>query len=159
MLYSSEFPKEVSAWPQVTTGPHRFGGSEFRFQRAEIGHLHSDGTLDIPFPLRVRDWLIAEGIVTPHHFLPKSGWTTFHVDETNAERALWLLRLSYLRYAVKQATKKRAGQNGDAERFVHELEQIAGSNLFTVSDTIAFPASGTRRLKPGTQSRKLLRPS
>jgi hypothetical protein len=110
MLYSSEFPKEVSAWPQVTTGPHRFGGSEFRFQRAEIGHLHSDGTLDIPFPLRVRDWLIAEGIVTPHHFLPKSGWTTFHVDETNAERALWLLRLSYLRYAVKQATKKGQGR-------------------------------------------------
>jgi hypothetical protein len=110
MLYSSEFPKEVSAWPQVTTGPHRFGGSEFRFQRAEIGHIHSDGTLDIPFPMRVRDWLIAEGIVTPHHFLPKSGWTTFHVDETNAERALWLLRLSYLRYAVKQATKKEQGR-------------------------------------------------
>jgi len=76
----------------------------------EIGHIHSDGTLDIPFPLRVRDWLIAEGIVTPHHFLPKSGWTTFHVDETNAERALWLLRLSYLRYAVKQATKKGQGR-------------------------------------------------
>ena len=127
-----QISQEVSAWPEVTVGPHRFGGRGFRFKQAEIGHIHPDGTLDIPFPMRAHDLLIAEGIVLQHHFQPKSGWTTFHTNEANVERALWLLRLSYLRYALKQATKEGLVQNGDAERLLHELEQIAGPNLFAV---------------------------
>jgi hypothetical protein len=126
-----QISEEVLAWVLVKVGPHPFGGREFRFQRAEIGHIHLDGTLDIPFPMRVRDWLIAEGIVIPHHFLPKSGWTTFQINETNVERALWLLRLSYLRYAVKQAEGGFV-RNCDAERLLRELERIAGPSLFAV---------------------------
>ena len=30
--------RAVSAWPGVTTGPHRFGGVELRFGRRELGH-------------------------------------------------------------------------------------------------------------------------
>jgi hypothetical protein len=51
----------VLAWPQVTAGPHRFGGTEYRFDQAEIGHIHHDGTLDTPYPMPVRNELIAEG--------------------------------------------------------------------------------------------------
>jgi Luciferase len=34
--------KEISAWPDVTIGPHRFGGIEFRLGKREMGHLHAD---------------------------------------------------------------------------------------------------------------------
>ena len=34
--------KEISAWPNVTIGPYRFGGIEFRLGKREMGHLHAD---------------------------------------------------------------------------------------------------------------------
>ena len=61
MNYLSRLEDEVSAWPNVSVHPHRFGGKEFRFGKAEIGHVHRDGTVDIPFPRAVRDALLEEG--------------------------------------------------------------------------------------------------
>jgi hypothetical protein len=98
------FENEVSAWPNVSVHPHRFGGREFRFRNAEIGHLHSNGTVDIPFPRAVRDALIEEGQAEEHRWVPNSGWTTFRVrGGTDVQHALELMRISYLRYALKSA--------------------------------------------------------
>jgi len=33
---------ELSRWPSVTAGPHRFGGTEFRVNNRQITHLHGD---------------------------------------------------------------------------------------------------------------------
>ena len=39
-----------------------------------------------------------------HRWVPNSGWITFHVrSEEDFNRAVWLLRLSCLRYAMKAA--------------------------------------------------------
>ena len=94
--------------PQVSTHPHRFGGREFRFGKAEIGHAHIGGILDIPFPRPVRGALPADGIAEGHHWVPNSGWITFriHSDE-DVKRAVWLLRLSYLRYSLKNTSDPR----------------------------------------------------
>lgn len=122
--------EEVCRWPHVTAAPHRFGGTEYRFSQAEIGHLHRDGTLDIPYPLPVRNQLIADAIVEKHHFLPESGWVTFHVNATNTERALWLLRLSYLRYAVKQSGRANGWESPQTQSLVGVLQETAGPALF-----------------------------
>jgi hypothetical protein len=61
MSYLSRLEDEISAWPNVSVHPHRFGGKEFRFGKAEIGHVHREGTVDIPFPRAVRDALLEEG--------------------------------------------------------------------------------------------------
>ena len=88
--------KEVSKWSGVTTAPHRFGGTEFRFGRREIGHMHGDYQADIAFPLKVRNQLIKEKSAQPHHILPRSGWITFRFEEEgDVERAIELFRLSY----------------------------------------------------------------
>lgn len=93
---------EVAGWEGVSTEPHRFGGIEFRFGKAEVGHIHGNGMLDIPFPLTIRSHLLAENVVSKHHVLPDSGWVTFMVrSENDVKCALWLLKLSYLRYALK----------------------------------------------------------
>jgi hypothetical protein len=42
--------EEVSTWPNVSVHPHRFGGREFLFDKAEVGHVHIGGIVDIPFP-------------------------------------------------------------------------------------------------------------
>jgi hypothetical protein len=71
--------QEVSGWQHVSVHPHRFGGMEFRFGDAEVGHTHIGGIVDIPFPRSVHDALLADGLAEEHHWVPNSGWVTFHV--------------------------------------------------------------------------------
>jgi len=94
--------KEVSKWPHISVHPHRFGGKEFRYQKAEVGHVHMGGILDIPFPLSIRNALLAEDLAEEHRWVPNSGWITFQIrNEQGLKHALWLMRLSYIRYALK----------------------------------------------------------
>ncbi len=86
----------VLGWPEVTAHPHRFGGTEFRLGKRELGHIHGDYLVDIPFPRKVRDEIVATGHAEPHHILPQSGWISFYLNETAAiERAIALFRQSF----------------------------------------------------------------
>jgi hypothetical protein len=88
--------KAVLRWPGVTGQPHRFGGLEYRVGRREIGHVHGDSLVDIPFPRRVRDELVAAGQARLHHVLPESGWVSVPLARSaDVEGAIALLRLSY----------------------------------------------------------------
>ncbi len=118
MTLMRRLEEEVAAWPNVSVHPHRFGGREFRFGNAELGHMHVGGKMDIPFPRPVRDALLAEGLAEQHRWIPNSGWTTFQVrGKGDLQHALWLMRLSHLRYALKTATDPR----GMLERESEEL--------------------------------------
>jgi hypothetical protein len=100
--HAQKFETEVSAWPHISVHPHRFGGREFRLEKAEVGHVHTWGAVDIPFTRAIRDALLEEALAEEHRWVPNSGWTTFHMrSEKDLEHALWLMRLSYLRYALK----------------------------------------------------------
>jgi len=88
--------------PGVSAHPHRFGGRVFRLGRSEVGHVHNDGAVEIPLTPSFRDELLAEGLAEKHRTSPESGWITFHVrSEKDVDHAAWLLRLSYLRFALK----------------------------------------------------------
>jgi len=105
MNYLKRLEEEILGWPNVSAHPHRFGATEFRFGSAEVGHVHTGGIVDIPFPRALRDALLAEGLAEEHHWVPNSGWTTFRIrNEHGLNHALWLMRLSYLRYALKTAS-------------------------------------------------------
>lgn len=65
--------REVAGWPGVEERPHRFGGVEFRVRGQEIGHLHGSRLADLPFPVKVREDLVAEGKARLHHVLPQTG--------------------------------------------------------------------------------------
>ncbi len=96
--------EEVSAWRGISVQPHRFGGKEFLFGSAEVGHMHEGGVVDIPFPRPIRDVLLAEHLAEEHRWVPDSGWITFRVrSEEDLQHAVWLMRLSYLRYTLKAA--------------------------------------------------------
>ena len=86
----------VTHWGEIEHGPHRFGGTEFRVGHREVGHVHGDSLVDIPFPLLVRDKLVKGGQAEPHHVLPKSGWVSIFLrDPDDVDRAIRLLRKSY----------------------------------------------------------------
>lgn len=104
MKYLEAIEAHVSRWPRVSMHAHRFGGKEFRLEQAEIGHLHLNGVLDIPFTRRIRDALIEHGLAEVHRYVPNSGWATFRIrSEADVKHGLKLLRLSYVRYLLKTA--------------------------------------------------------
>ena len=107
----------VSSWAEVSIHPHRFGGREFRFRAAEIGHVHNGGIVDIPFPRSIRDALLDERLAEAHRWVPNSGWITLRIrSEQDFDHALWLMRLSYLRYALKTAPDPHSLLNQESER-------------------------------------------
>jgi len=97
--------KAVSSWEKVEAHPHRFGGTEFRIGRREIGHIHGDTLVDIPFPTKIRDEIVASGEAQPHHILPETGWISFYLrEDADVERAIALFKRSY-EIAMKQKKK------------------------------------------------------
>jgi len=104
MTYWKQFEIQVSGWPNIATHPHRFGGREFRLGSAEVGHVHTGGIVDIPFPRAIHDELLTQGLAENHRWVPNSGWVTFQMrSQEDLHHALWLMRISYLRYALKSA--------------------------------------------------------
>lgn len=97
MSITERIEREVLGWPGVEARPHRFGEIEFRVRGREIGHLHGDRWVDLPFPVRVREELVAAGKARPHHVLPRTGWV-----RTTWKVALELFRLSYERLVMRE---------------------------------------------------------
>jgi hypothetical protein len=96
MTASQTIRSVVNAWPGISEAPGQFQAIEFRLGKREIGHLHGDRLLDVPFPRRVRDELVSSGAADPHHVMPESGWVSFRIRrDGDAERAVALLRRSY----------------------------------------------------------------
>jgi len=89
-------------WNGMEAHPHRFGGTEFRIGRREIGHIHGDYLVDIPFPKRIRDEIVSAKEAEPHHILPETGWISFYLrEEGDIAKAIDLLKRSY-EIALKQ---------------------------------------------------------
>lgn len=91
----------------VTSGIHRFGGTEYKLGKREIGHVHGNHLVDIPFPLKVRNELVENGEAEPHHILPESGWVSVYLkNETDIDNAINLLKLSYQIASEKISSKE-----------------------------------------------------
>jgi Luciferase len=50
----------------VSDGDHHFGGTEYKLGKREIGHIHGDFLIDIPFPSKVRNAIIDKAEAEPH---------------------------------------------------------------------------------------------
>ena len=99
---SKQLVETLLTWQGIETHPHRFGGTEFRIGKREIGHIHGDTLVDIPFPKKIRDEIVAAKEAEPHHILPETGWVSFYLrEEADVERAISLLKRSY-EIALKQ---------------------------------------------------------
>ena len=100
----------VMSWPGVLSQPHRFGGIEFRVGSKEMGHMHGSRLADFPFPMSVRDRLVKEGKVRPHHILPKSGWVSYWInDESDIDPVVKLFQMQYERLGRSILTGKVNG--------------------------------------------------
>ncbi len=118
VAHLKKLERQACQWPGISAGPHRFGGRVFRLGRSEVGHVHNDGAVEVPFPRSLRDELLAQGLAESHRTAPDSGWITFHVRrEMDINHAVWLLRISYLRFVLKAVPDP-------GKRFEQESERL-----------------------------------
>ena len=95
--YIDDIESEVLSWRNTTTHLHKFGGIQFDVAQKEIGHIHSNGLLDILFTKEIKEQLIREGKAKEHHTFKNSGWISFYIrSEEDKKFALDLLKHSYL---------------------------------------------------------------
>lgn len=103
----SRITEEILTWKGTSALPHRFGGTEYRLGTREIGHIHGDHMIDIPFPRRIRDEVVANGLAEPHHLLPETGWVSFYLrSDGDIEKGIDLLQQSY-EIASRQRQKRQ----------------------------------------------------
>jgi Luciferase len=83
-------------WLGVVIQPDRYG-LQFLAGEAELGYLRWDGLLELPFPSDLRDRLFAEEMAAHRPDLSGSDRAVWIVrTPADVDRAIWLLRLSYL---------------------------------------------------------------
>jgi hypothetical protein len=70
----------------------------FYVGKREIGHLHGNRMADLPFPVRIREKLVADGKASLHYLHPRSGWVTCYIrGDSDAGPIIELFRLNYAR--------------------------------------------------------------
>lgn len=95
-LAISEIESEISGWKGIEVTLHKFGGLQFNHLGKEIGHIHSNGILDILLSRSEKSVLLEKGMASDHHVFPNSGWISFYVRQHgDVSRAIALLQLSY----------------------------------------------------------------
>jgi len=94
-----DIEKEVSSWEGISISIHKYGGIQFNYNAKEIGHLHSNGLLDILYNKQIKKQLLEGGRIQPHHVFEKSGWISFHiVNSGDKDYAKELLKIAYDKY-------------------------------------------------------------
>ena len=98
----------VMAWDGIEGEDHAGDGRLYRIGQREVGHIHGDYLVDIPFPRKIHDQVIAEGRAEIHHVLPDSGWISLRLRQPqDVQTAIDLFRLSY-DLAIEQQARKEA---------------------------------------------------
>lgn len=127
-MYTNIYPAlqtAITTWEGITTEAHRFGGVEFKVGKVEIGHVHRNGMVDIPFTRKIRAALVASGAAQEHHLLADSGWISFYIrQDEDVPRAIALFRLSYL-HKRRNRTKADFSAEIDALPFADTVLKAA----------------------------------
>ena len=96
--------RELLAHPEVTEGPHRFGGVVFRLGGCELGHLHGETVADLPLSPGFRDELVASGRVSADAVVSGSGWMSRRAHSAaDVADIVELFRMSYEHAAARPA--------------------------------------------------------
>ena len=142
---------EVRRWPGVELRPHASStepgssdGLEFRLFGKQIGHVHSDCSVHLALTRALKASLIEQHLAESMPDASTSGWAMHTpASEDDAQHAIWLLRLNYVRLRRQRLTPLAASTS--------ELLQAHEAALGDVSP-------GTVKLVRRTQARSKRRP-
>ena len=72
----------IADLPDVTSGPHRFGGIEFKVHGLEFMHFHGQTQLDIRLSKSDQARVLAEGKAEKHLTLPRRAGSRSESNQT-----------------------------------------------------------------------------
>ena len=76
--WMDDLDQEVLTWPGTTATTHKYGGLQFNYQGKELGHIRSNGLLDMLLSRNIKEQLMRQDKrVQDHHSLKNSGWVSF----------------------------------------------------------------------------------
>ncbi len=104
---------ELKEWignlPNVSSGPHRFGGVEFKVNGLEFMHFHGQKHLDIRLSKPDQAHVLARGMAERHLYAPDAGWVTFRIKSNeDIEKAKEIIKLAHANaLTIKQHSARR----------------------------------------------------
>ncbi|WP_233524462.1 luciferase domain-containing protein [Mucilaginibacter conchicola] len=99
LIVIDDIEAEVGHWPDIVIHTHKYGGLQFDIYGKELGHIHSNGLLDMPFSKAIKQQLMADDRrVNDHHSFINSGWISFYMNHTDDKiLAIQLFKINYQR--------------------------------------------------------------
>jgi hypothetical protein len=89
---------EVLTWENTKTQTHKYGGLQFNCNGKEMGHIHSNGLLDMLLSRKIKQQLMHEGRIQDHHSFKNTGWISLYMHtEADKRYALTLLKFAHER--------------------------------------------------------------
>jgi hypothetical protein len=136
---------EVRRWPGVelrqhasSTDPGESDGVEFKLYGKQIGHVHADCSVHLAFPKALKESLIGEQLAEPMAHVSTSGWAMFTpLTLDDAQRAIWLLRLNYVRLRRQRLTPLAATRSELVQRHEAALGVVSPKALQLLQRTQA----------------------
>ncbi|MFD0766005.1 luciferase family protein [Mucilaginibacter lutimaris] len=82
LVWIDEIETEVSGWQNIRVFTHKYGGLQFNCGNREMGHIHSNGLLDMLLNRNIKAQLMAEDArIKDHHSFKNSGWISVYMKE------------------------------------------------------------------------------
>jgi hypothetical protein len=137
--------EEVRRWPGVELRPHaspttpgEADGVEFRLFGRQIGHVHGDCSVHLSLTKALKASVVQEELAQPLELAPSSGWATFTpMTADDAQRAIWLLRLNYVRLRRQRLTPLAASSSALLREHEAALGDISPSAIRLLQRTQA----------------------
>jgi hypothetical protein len=122
--------KEVRRWPGVQMCTHlnplaedTDDGIEFRLYGRQIGHVHHDCSVHLSLTRALKETVIQHGFAVPLVQAGGPAWVAFAPEiPEDAQRAIWLLRLNYVRLRRQRMSPDAAA----ASALLREHESALG---------------------------------
>jgi hypothetical protein len=131
--FAMDVMEEVRRWPGVEMRPHaspttpgESDGIEFRLYGRQIGHVHGDCSVHLALTKALKSSVVDEQLAQPLDFAPTSSWASFiPMSASDARRAIWLLRLNYVRLRRQRLTPLAASNSALLREHEEALGQIS----------------------------------
>ena len=105
----------------------------------QIGHVHSDCSVHLSFTKALKASLLAENLADPLPLAPSSSWAMFNpISAEDAQRAVWLLRLNYVRLRRQRLTPLAASSSALLREHEEALASVSPKVTQVVQRTQAL---------------------
>ena len=130
--YALVVMQELRRWPGVELKEHAAAeagetdGIEFRLHGRQIGHVHCDCSLHLPLTKALKELVVGEQFAQPLSFAPSSAWVMFApLTMDDAQQAIWLLRLNYVRLRRQRLTPNAAANSALVQEHEKALASVS----------------------------------